>query len=55
VGNFTSFDPRVSISTISINAGGAITGYYNEVNLRIHGFVREPDGNIIAFDPPGST
>ena len=36
------------------NAGGAITGYYNEANLVIRGFVREPDGKITSFDPPGS-
>jgi hypothetical protein len=38
-GNFTTFDPPGSILTIplSINAGGAITGYYNEANGVIHG------------------
>jgi hypothetical protein len=56
-GNFTTFDPPGSISTIalSINAGGAITGYYNESNLVLHGFVREPNGTIASFDPPDST
>jgi hypothetical protein len=32
----------------------AITGYYNEANLVIHGFVREPGGKITSLDPPGS-
>jgi hypothetical protein len=56
-GNYTSFDPPGSISTIalSINAGGAITGYYYESNLVLHGFVREPSGRINSFDPPDST
>ena len=56
-GNSTSFDPPGSISAIplSINVGGAITGYYYESNLVIHGFVREPNGHIFSFDPPGST
>jgi hypothetical protein len=56
-GNFTIFDPPGSILTIplSINAGGAITGYYNEANGVIHGFVRGPNGRITSFDPPGST
>jgi len=56
-GNFATFDPPGSISTIplSINAGGAITGYYYESNLVLHGFVREPNGRITSFDPPDST
>jgi hypothetical protein len=55
-GNFTTFDPPRGISTVpqSINAGGAIAGYYNESNLRFHGFVREPNGTISSIDPPGS-
>jgi hypothetical protein len=55
-GNFTSFDPPGSTNTqpLSINAGGAITGYSNEANLVIHGFVREPNGKITSFDPPDS-
>jgi hypothetical protein len=55
-GNFTTFDPPGSISTMpqSINARGAITGYYNESNLLIHGFVRESNGTITSFDPPES-
>jgi hypothetical protein len=56
-GNITIFDPLGSISTVpqSINARGAIAGYYKESNLLIHGFVREPNGKITSFDPPGST
>jgi hypothetical protein len=56
-GNYTTFDPPGSISTIalSINAGGAITGYYYESNLVLHGFVREPNERITSFDPPDST
>jgi hypothetical protein len=55
-GNFTTFDPPGSISTIpqSINAGGDVTGYYNEANLVVHGFVRLDNGTVISFDPPES-
>jgi hypothetical protein len=56
-GNFTTFDPLGSISTMpqSINAGGDVTGYYNDANRVIHGFVRRDElGELISFDPPGS-
>jgi hypothetical protein len=50
------FDPPGSTNTqaYSINTGGAITGYYNEANLVIHGFFREPNGKTTSFDPPDS-
>src|SRR5215469_7366452 len=53
-GNFTYFDPPGSVSTFpqSINAGGAITGYYSSTG--VHGFVRLDNGTLISFDPPGS-
>jgi len=55
-GNFTTFDPPGSVSTVpqSINARGAISGYYNESNQRFFGFVRHPNGKITSIDPPGS-
>jgi len=55
-GNITTFDPPGSVDTqaFSINAGGAITGYYNESNLVIHGFLREPNGKFTAFNAPDS-
>ncbi|TMB98590.1 MAG: hypothetical protein E6J42_05600 [Chloroflexi bacterium] len=44
----------------SINPNGAISGYYVSAftlpppsNLN-HGFLRDPDGTITSFDPPGS-
>jgi hypothetical protein len=60
-GTITSFDvpgPTV-VGTIasSINAVGAITGYYVDTMLdiqRYHGFIRDPEGNFTTFDPPGS-
>jgi hypothetical protein len=40
---------------VSINAAGAITGYfYSSPPLRPHGFVRDPEGNFTTFDPAGS-
>jgi hypothetical protein len=41
----------------SINAGGAITGYYvgGKFPFTNHGFVRDPQGSFSSFDPPGST
>ena len=55
-GNFTTFDPPGSVSTVpqSINARGAISGYYNESNQRLFGFVLQPNGKITSIDPPGS-
>jgi len=45
---------------LSINPNGAISGYYVSAftlpppsNLN-HGFLRDPDGTITSFDPPGS-
>jgi uncharacterized membrane protein len=40
------------IHPYGINGEGAITGdYYRK---RIHGFVRDPDGTFVSFDPAGS-
>jgi uncharacterized membrane protein len=38
---------------MSIDRAGEIGGTFSE-NATGHGFVREPDGTITAFDPPGS-
>jgi hypothetical protein len=38
----------------SVPAAGAIAGYYADANGRYHGFVRDPQGAIASFDPPGS-
>jgi probable HAF family extracellular repeat protein len=38
-----------------INFFGQITGYYETAYGIDHGFLREPNGRIITFDPTGST
>src|SRR6266481_7875238 len=40
----------------SINAGGNVTGFFNDVNASLgsHGFVRDQAGHITVFDPPTS-
>ena len=55
-GEITPFNaPCAGGSTFpnSINAAGVITGDY--LGCGAHGFVRDRDGKIITFDPPGST
>jgi hypothetical protein len=49
-------DPPGSVSTkpVGINAGGAVTGWYGDSSGVLHGFVRDPRGNIAVFDPPSS-
>jgi len=37
-----------------INPSRAITGSYTDTNSTSHGFLRDPDGTITTFDPPGS-
>jgi len=63
-GTFTSFDPpdagtgfgqgTYPDSPAGINPAGAITGYYVDGSGGQHGFLRDPDGTIIEFDPTGS-
>jgi hypothetical protein len=38
----------------SMNAKGAITGYYGGATLFYHGFQRSPDGTIVTFDVPAA-
>jgi hypothetical protein len=45
--------PGGSIFPNSINAAGVITGNY--YGSKEHGFVRDGDGKLTTFDPPGST
>ncbi len=33
---------------------GMIVGFYTDVNIVPHGFLRKPDGEIISFDAPGA-
>jgi hypothetical protein len=53
-GNITTFEVPTALYTdpTSINAAGAITGYYFDGNT--HGFLRNPNGTIETFDVPGS-
>jgi hypothetical protein len=44
----------VGTYAFSINAAGAITGYYEVVSGVDHGFARAVDGSITTFDPAGS-
>jgi probable HAF family extracellular repeat protein len=37
-----------------INNEGTIVGQYQDANLVVHAFVREPDGRFITFDAPGA-
>ena len=37
-----------------INAGGMVTGIYDDANFNAHGFIRRMDGTWISFDVPGN-
>jgi hypothetical protein len=37
-----------------INAGGVVTGIYNDASLNAHGFLRGMDGAWISFNVPGN-
>jgi hypothetical protein len=61
-GRFTTFQaPGADIkpadaegtNATSINALGAITGYYGDSNGLIHGFLRSPEGKFTTIDVPG--
>jgi hypothetical protein len=39
---------------MSINASGAIVGYYGDANHLFHAFVRNAQGRFISFDAPGA-
>jgi hypothetical protein len=64
-GAFTLFDFPGSVDTVvgtitpaggdrSLNAAGAITGFYFDADLQSHGFVRETQGAFTSFDAPES-
>lgn len=60
-GTITSFDAPGAGSgayqgtfAFSINASGAITGYYWDASLEYHSFVRAADGTMTTFDAPGA-
>ena len=55
-GTIITFDvPGAVNGTVasSINAAGAITGSYFDVNFISHGFLRAPEGAFTTFDVPG--
>jgi probable HAF family extracellular repeat protein len=39
----------------AINLFGQITGYSQDANNVVHGFLRQPNSTMVAFDPVGST
>jgi len=59
-GTFTTFDPTGSGAQIEIvipyqiNASGAVTGTYTDINGVRHGFLRDPSGSITILDAPGA-
>ena len=63
-GTFTTFDaPNAGTgpfqgTVVTLETGldprGALIGWYYDANNAAHGYVREPNGVIISFDPPGS-
>ena len=52
----TTFDVPNSKNTVpqANNLFGQITGYYQDVNFIVHGFLRRPNGTFITFDAPSS-
>jgi hypothetical protein len=38
----------------AISAAGDITGYYQDINGVVHGFVRSAHGRMTTFDAPGA-
>jgi len=63
-GTFVTFDAPgagtagnsglVGTFPVSVNQAGVVAGYYYDSNSVRHGFVRDNDGIITVFDPPGS-
>jgi uncharacterized membrane protein len=55
IGYWVSFDVPTATYTqgIAINDRGQITGLWQDQNGTSHGFLREADGRIVTFDPPG--
>ena len=49
--NFAPQGTQVALES-GLNNDGAITGWYNDANQAVHGYVRAPDGTITLFDDP---
>lgn len=46
--------PGLGTQPLANNSECAIVGYYQDANEVFHGFLRKPDGKIIALDAPGA-
>ena len=54
-GAFDTYDlPGYVFGSQAINAQGAVTGAYFDVNFLQHSFLRAPNGAVTTFDPPGA-
>jgi hypothetical protein len=54
IASFNAFG-SVHTTALSIDASGAISGYYTDAQGTYHGFIRDAAGNFTSFDPAGST
>jgi len=54
-GHRTRIDPPNSVATfpVAINLEGAVVGYYADSRYQFHAFLRNADGEVLAFDVPG--
>jgi len=55
-GSFLTIDAPASTSTdaTGLNAGGTVTGTYDDASYTPHGFIRAIDGTWTSFDVPGN-
>ena len=63
-GTFTTFDARGAgieavegtwtATTYTLNPAGAITGWYVDSGMALHGYLRTAKGNVSTFDVPGA-
>jgi hypothetical protein len=52
-GMITTFTYATGIVPLAINRAGTISGWYSPPAGAFQGFVRRPDGTIVAFSMPG--
>ena len=50
----TPYNVIITVSPASINAAGAITGYYYDASYAVHGFLRDAGATITTFDVIGA-
>jgi hypothetical protein len=56
-GTFVTFDVPAAVNGTgpsAINAEGAVTGFYPDVNFIDHTFLRASNGAVTTFDPPAT-